>query len=61
VCTAIGIILCVLCRLVGSRVGEELASDDQQKRCSKHVGVEAININKLKVNSASYWSYFTDT
>jgi hypothetical protein len=27
-------------------------------RCSKHV--EAINRNKLKANSASCWSYYTD-
>jgi hypothetical protein len=26
--------------------------DDEQKKCSKHV--DAINRNKLKVNSASY-------
>jgi hypothetical protein len=27
-------------------------------KCSKHV--EAINLNKLKANSASCWSYYTD-
>jgi hypothetical protein len=43
-------ILCVLCRLAASRVEANVSS--------KHV--EAINRNKLKANSASCWSYYTD-
>jgi hypothetical protein len=31
----------------------------EQNRCSKHL--EVINHNKMKANSASCWSYYTDT
>jgi hypothetical protein len=30
----------------------------EQNRCSKHL--EVINYNKMKANSASCWSYYTD-
>jgi hypothetical protein len=67
VCTAIGVFLCVLCPLAASWYNTHknipfavytVPPDDEQKNCSKHV--EAINWNKLKVNCASYWSYYTD-
>jgi hypothetical protein len=42
--------------MAASRVGEE-PPDDEQIRALKHV--EAINLNKLKANCASCWSYYT--
>jgi hypothetical protein len=52
--TAIGMFLCVLSRLEASCQPTWWA-----KKCSKHV--EAINRNKVKVNSASSWCFYTDT
>jgi hypothetical protein len=44
-------ILCVLCRLAASWVGVEPVPIQH---------VEAVNRNKLKANSASCWSCYTD-
>jgi hypothetical protein len=66
VCTAIGIFSRVLCRLAASRLKTHkniptavhtVPPDDEQK-VLEHV--EAINRNKLRVNSASCWSYYSE-